>query len=158
YTLKRIICVAVAALLIVGLAILPGKGSSHREAQLISMDPMAGNTDLYAFVTPEPGAPKSGTMIASYIPLQAPASGPYFPAFDDTVSYELHIDNDGDGEEDLTYQFRCQTITRNPDTFLYNTGPIKSLDDPNWNRPQTYEVTLVRASHGNSTRQEVLGT
>src|SRR5215510_10627098 len=120
------------------------------------MDPMADNTDLYAFVSPD--APTTVTMIANYIPLEAPASGPNFPAFDDTVSYEIHVDNDGDGQEDLTYQFRFHTQTRNPDTFLYNTGPIKSLDDPNWNRPQTYDVTLVRASHGNSTRQEVLGT
>jgi len=153
---KRTIYVVVVAALIGGLAILPGKASSHREAPLIAMDPMADNTDLYAFVSPD--APTTVTMIANYIPLEAPASGPNFPAFDDTVSYEIHVDNDGDGQEDLTYQFRFHTTTRNPDTFLYNTGPIKSLDDPNWNRPQTYDVALVRASHGNSTRQEVLGT
>lgn len=154
--MKRIFLIAVAALLSVGLAMLPGKASSHREAPLIAQDPMADNTDVYAFVSPD--APTTVTMVANYIPLEAPASGPNFPAFDDTVSYEIHVDNDGDGAEDLTYQFRFHTTTRNPDTFLYNTGPIKSLDDPNWNRPQTYDVTLVRASHGNSMRDEVLGT
>src|SRR5262249_46386304 len=46
----------------------------------------------------------------------------------------------------------------NPDTFLYNTGPISSLDDPNWNRPQTYDLTLVRQGPGKSTREQVLGT
>src|SRR5215470_6436947 len=152
---KRIIYVAVAAALIGGLALLPGKASSHREAPLIAMDPMADNTDLYAFVSPD--APTTVTMIANYIPLEAPASGPNFPAFDDTVSYEIHVDNDGDGQEDLTYQFRFHTTTRNPDTFLYNTGPINSLDDPDWNRPQTYDLTLVQQGPGNG-RSKVLGT
>ncbi len=125
---------------------LPGKASSHREAPLISQDPMADNTDLYAFVSPD--APTTVTIIANYIPLEPPASGPNFPAFDDTVLYEIHVDNNGDGSDDLTYQFRFHTQTRNPDTFLYNTGPITSLTDTNWNRPQTYDVTLVRQGKG----------
>jgi hypothetical protein len=152
---KRILFVAVAALLIVGWAMLPGKASSHREAPLISQDPMADNTDLYAFVSPD--APTTVTMIANYIPLEPPASGPNFPAFDDTVLYEIHVDNNGDAIDDLTYQFRFHTQTRNPDTFLYNTGPITSLNDTTWNRPQTYDVTLVRQGKGKSN-DEVLGT
>src|SRR5690349_22410477 len=143
----RSICfVAVMALLIAGLTLLPGKASSHREALLISQDPMADNTDLYAFLSQD--APGTVTIVANYIPLEPPASGPNFPAFDDTVLYEIHVDNNGDSKEDLTYQFRFHTITRNPNTFLYNTGPINSLDDPNWNRPQTYDVTLVQQSSG----------
>jgi hypothetical protein len=153
--MKSFCLIAVIASLIVGLALLPGKASSHREAPLISQDPMADNTDLYAFVSPN--APTTVTMIANYIPLEPPASGPNFPAFDDTVLYEIHIDNNGDSKEDLTYQFRFHTTTRNPDTFLYNTGPITSLDDPNWNRPQTYDVTLVHQGPGKSGRSEVLG-
>src|SRR5438094_6534617 len=138
--------------------ILPGGASSHREAPLISQDPMADNTDLYAFRSPD--APDTVTMIANYIPLEPPASGPNFPAFDDTVLYEIHVDNDGDSKEDLSYQFRFHTTTRNPDTFLYNTGPITSLDDPSWNRPQTYTVKLVAHGAGDSDRSsrvEVLG-
>src|SRR5215470_214357 len=142
--MKRIFLIAGAALLIVGLAMLPGKASSHREAPLISQDPMADNTDLYAFRSPD--RPDTITIVANYIPLEAPAGGPNFPAFDDTVLYEINIDNDGDSREDLSYQFRFETETRNPDTFLYNTGPITSLSDPSWNRPQTYSVTLVK--HG----------
>src|SRR3989454_11222184 len=134
--------------------ILPGGASSHREAPLISQDPTADNTDLYAFRSPD--VPDTVTIIANYIPLESPAGGPNFPAFDDTVLYEIHVDNDGDAKEDLTYQFRFQTETRNPDTFLYNTGPITSLDDPNWNRRQTYSVTLVRHRHGKKT-EEILG-
>jgi hypothetical protein len=152
---KRILFVAVAALLTVGWAMLPGKASSHREAPLISQDPMADNTDLYAFVSPD--ALTTVTIIANYIPLEPPASGPNFPAFDDTVLYEIHVDNNGDAIDDLTYQFRFHTQTRNPDTFLYNTGPITSLNDTTWNRPQTYDVTLVRQGKGKSNDQ-VLGT
>jgi hypothetical protein len=140
--------------LLVTSAVFPGTASSHREAPLISQDPMADNTDLYAFRSPD--RPDTVTIVANYIPLESPAGGPNFPAFDDTVLYEMHIDNNGDGDDDLTYQFRFQTATRNPDTFLYNTGPITSLDDPNWNRPQTYSVTLVRTLGGVS-KKEVLG-
>src|ERR1041385_4355960 len=153
---KRMVLIPGVALLIAALAMLPGKASSHREAPLISQDPMADNTDLYAFVSPD--APSTVTMIANYIPLEPPASGPNFPAFDDTVLYEIHVDNDGDAADDLTYQFRFHTTT-NPNTFLYNTGPITSLDDPNWNKPQTYDLTLVRQKPGKGgKREEVLGS
>src|SRR5436190_14314199 len=120
--------------------------SSHSEAPLISQDPRADNTDLYAFVSPD--NTNTVTMIANYIPLEAPASGPNFYSFDDSALYEIKVDNDGDGQPDLGYQFRFQTATRNPDTFLYNTGPITSLSDPNWNRPQTYSVTRIHFNKG----------
>src|SRR5256714_188283 len=115
--------------------------SSHAEAPLISQDPRADNTDLYAFVSPD--NTNTVTMVANYIPLESPASGPNFYSFDDTVLYELKIDNNGDVQPDIAYQFRFNTTTRNPNTFLYNTGPIGSLTDSSWNRPQTYSVTLV---------------
>lgn len=132
----------------------PGQASSHREAPLISQDPTADNTDLYAFVSPD--RPDTVTILANYIPLEQPAGGPNFPAFDDTVLYEIHVENSGDGEEDLTYQFRFRTQTRNPDTFLYNTGPIDTLNDPDWNRPQTYSVTLITRGPGRSDRRTTL--
>ena len=128
--------------------------SSHSEAPLISQDPRADNTDLYAFVSPD--RPDTVTLVANYIPLEAPASGPNFYSFDDSVAYDINIDNNGDSVEDITYRFRFTTRTRNPNTFLYDVGPIKSLDDPNWNRPQTYSVTLITHGPGNATRSEVL--
>ena len=131
------------------------KASSHAEAPLISQDPRADNTDLYAFVSPD--RPDTVTLVANYIPLEAPASGPNFYSFDDTVAYDINIDINGDSVEDLTYRFRFTTHTRNPNTFLYDVGPIKSLDDPNWNRPQTYSVTLIKHGPGNATTSEVLG-
>ena len=146
---------AVVAMLIGWQMASPGKASSHREAPLISQDPTADNTDLYAFVSPD--KPDTVTILANYIPLEQPAGGPNFPAFDDTVLYEIHVENSGDGQEDLTYQFRFKTQTRNKDSFLYNTGPISSVTDPNWNRPQTYSVTLVKHGPGRSERSQVLG-
>ena len=78
--------------------------------------------------------PDTVTLVANYIPLEAPASGPNFYSFDDTVAYDINIDNNGDSVEDLTYRFRFTTQTRNPNTFLYNTGRITSLGDTAWNR------------------------
>jgi Domain of unknown function (DUF4331) len=125
--------------------------SSHREAPEISKDPVADSTDVYAFVSPD--APDTVTLIANYVPLQLPSGGPNFYEFGDDVLYEIHIDNNGDGRADISYQFRFRTTVRNPGIFLYNTGPIASLDDPNWNRVQTYDVTVI--SGGSST---TLGT
>ncbi len=115
--------------------------TSHREAPKISKDPVADNTDLYAFVSPD--KKDTVTIIANYIPLEEPAGGPNFNTFGDDVLYEINIDNNGDGHEDLTYQFRFDTVIGSPDTFLYNTGPISHLDDPNWNIKQFYSVTRV---------------
>jgi hypothetical protein len=120
--------------------------SSHREAPEISKDPVADNTDVYAFVSPDDGATKTVTIISNYIPGEAPAGGPNFYEFGDDVLYEISIDNNGDAKPDITYQFQFTTQVQNPDTFLYNTGPIGSLTDPNWNRRQVYTVTRVDRS------------
>ena len=115
--------------------------SSHREAPEISKDPVADNTDVYAFVSPD--KPDTVTIIANFIPFQNPYGGPNFYEFGDDVLYQLHISNSGTGRADISYQFRFQAKIRNKKTFLYNTGPITSLKDPNWNRPQFYSVTRV---------------
>src|SRR6478672_11224932 len=115
--------------------------SSHREAPEISKDPVADNTDVYAFVSPD--KPDTVTLIANFIPFQNPQGGPNFYEFGDEVLYEIHVSNRGDARPDVTYQFRFTTKIRNKDTFLYNTGPIGSITDPNWNRPQYYSVTRV---------------
>src|SRR5580692_9964569 len=120
--------------------------SSHREAPEISKDPVADSTDVYAFVSPDKS--DTVTLIANYIPLQGPAGGPNFYEFGDDVLYEIHIDNNGDGRADISYEFRFQTTVRDPDTFLYNVGPIESLSSPNWNRVQTYSVSVNGRSVG----------
>jgi Domain of unknown function (DUF4331) len=126
--------------------------SSHREAPAISQDPVADNTDTYAFVSPD--QPGTLTIISNYIPGEAPAGGPNFYEFGEDVLYTINIDNDGDADDDYSFQFRFETRLNNDDTFLYNTGPITSLSSPSWNRKQFYDVSLVR-ENGDST---VLGS
>ena len=121
-----------------------GVASSHREAPLISADPLADNTDVYAFVSPD--ATDTVTLIANWIPLEAPNGGPNFYKFGDDVLYRINVDNDGDAEDDIVYEFRFTTTTLNRNTFLYNTGPITSLDDPTFNVRQTYSVTRIDRS------------
>jgi hypothetical protein len=127
--------------------------SSHREAPYISTDPVADNTDVYAFVSPD--APDTVTIIANFIPLEAPAGGPNFYQFGDDVLYEINISNSGT-KTDISYQFTFSTAAPNPAAgFLYNTGPITSLSDPTWNRKQTYDVTKVKydgTKGGNASR------
>src|ERR1700755_3410023 len=84
---------------------LPVLAPSHSEAPLISRDRFADNTDTYAFRSIEKGRENYVTLIANYIPFQQPSGGPHFFRFDDTVLYEIKIDNTGDGVEDLSYQF-----------------------------------------------------
>ncbi len=115
--------------------------SSHREAPEISKDPVADNTDTYAFVSPD--NPDTVTIITNYLPAEAPAGGPTFYEFGNDVQYTIHIDNNGDGKADIQYQFTFESKIENPNTFLYNTGPIKSLTDPNWSKRQFYTVTRV---------------
>src|SRR5262252_5753807 len=119
--------------------------SSHREAPAISQDPVADNADTYAFVSPDD--PSTVTIITNYVPLEGPPGGPNFFEFGDDVLYSIYVDNDGDALPEIEYQFRFRTTFQNEDTFLYNTGPIGSLIDPNWNKRQLYSVSVVR-SHG----------
>jgi len=127
--------------LLVAAAIAPGRASSHREAPLIALDPAADNTDVYAFV--DPNDRDMVTLIANFIPLQRPDGGPNFYLFDPNVLYEIHVDNNGDAVEDVTFQWRFTTERRNPGTFLTNTGPVTSIDDPNLNVRQFYRLTRV---------------
>lgn len=129
--------------------------SSHREAPEISKDPTADNTDVYAFVDTQD--PTMVNLIANWNPFEVPYGGPNFNEFADDVLYTINISNRGTGRVDISYRFRFETRIRDKDSFLYNTGPINSITDPSWNRPQTYTVTkLVRKADG-TFRTRVLG-
>ncbi len=134
---------ALTLAIVTSLVAPPTLASSHREAPMLYGDPKADGTDLYAFVSPD--KTDTVTLIANYYPDQNPAGGPNFYNYDDNVLYEIKIDNNGDAVEDLSYQFRFKTNVKNPNTFLYNTGPINSLDDPDWNVSQTYTLTRVNS-------------
>ena len=145
----------IGATLLCSTAIVPTFASSHAEAPLISMDRFADNTDTYAFRSVEAGRTGFVTLIANYIPLQEPSGGPQWFRFDDTVLYEIKIDNTGDGREDVVYQFQFETATVNNDTILGHTavnqdGVISSLNDPDNNMPQTYTVRRINMAVGRS--------
>jgi hypothetical protein len=98
--------------------------SSHREAPGIAEDQYADNTDVYTFISPTDA--NKLVMVANYVPLLIPSSGPNFYKFSDDARYEIHIDNDGDAREDITYRWTFANQTKNGNTFLYNVGPVDS--------------------------------
>src|ERR1700722_20695555 len=120
--------------------------SSHPHALQPSQHPAADSTYVYAFISPD--QLHTVTLIANYVPLQEPAGGPNFYQFGTDVLYEIHVDNNGDGYADISYQFKFNTKLTTPDSFLYNTGPITSLSDPTWNSKQFYTVTRIEKSGG----------
>ena len=141
-----------------GVAGSPAFASSHREAPLISQDPVADNTDVYAFR--DSVDPTKVDIIANYIGLEDPAGGPNFVRFGDDVLYEVHINNTGDATDQITYQFRFQTTTRDPSTFLYNDGPITSTNPADaakggLNVFQTYTVRKIDKTGSNIVASNV---
>src|SRR5436190_15689857 len=142
----KILNLAVVLAMVFGLAVFGGPSrnaaaSSHREAPLISQDPPADATDLYAFVSPD--KPDTVTIVTNWYPFEEPVGGPNYFKFGDDVLYEIDIDNVGDAQAHIKYQFRFNTQVGNGNTFLYNTGPIESIDSANLNVKQFYNVTKV---------------
>jgi len=121
--------------------VIDATASSHREAPLITSDPKADATDVYAFVSPKND--DSVVLIANYMPFQEPAGGPNFYFFDDTVRYEINVDNDGDAQADIVYRFEFDSTYQSEDTFLYATGPVDALDAATQNYRQTYTLTKI---------------
>ena len=97
---------AAASAALTSLALQPALASSHREAPYITTQPKVDATDFYMFGSYEAGRGDYVTVIANYQPLQAPYGGPNYFQMDPNALYEIHIDNDGDAKEDLTFQFR----------------------------------------------------
>jgi len=92
------------------------EASSHREAPLIANDPLADNTDLYAFRSPDDT--NTVTIIANYVPLQLPQGGPNYASFGENIRYEIHIENDGTAGDDVTYRFTFTKVNEDPTTFF----------------------------------------
>ncbi len=150
----RLVGAATAAVLAAGALATTGVfGSSHREAPRIMLDPSADNTDVYAFVAPD--APGKLTVVSNWVPLQSPAGGPYFGKLDPEAHYYVKIDNTGDGVEDVAYRWEFKNKFRNPNSFLYAVPPVNSINDPNLNFVQTYDLyyELYRAGRQVSSRR-----
>ncbi|MBL8331173.1 MAG: DUF4331 domain-containing protein [Rubrivivax sp.] len=141
------------------LSVLAGSAlaSSHREAPFITTVPKVDATDFYLFRSYEPGRSDYVTLIANYLPLQDAYGGPNYFALDPNALYEIHIDNNGDAKEDLTFQFRFRnTLAGNgagvnlniggkPVAIpLIQAGPVANLKDANLHLAESYSLTLVR--------------
>ena len=140
-------------------ALLPfaAQASSHREAPRIAGMPGEDSTDFYLFNSYEPGRDGYVTVLANYIPLQQPYGGPNYFAMDPSALYEIHIDNDGDAKENLTFQFRFQNkLAMDNRGFkldvgnasvaipLKNKGGVSAGDNSNLNFRESYQMWLVR--------------
>ncbi|MET9953866.1 DUF4331 domain-containing protein [Streptomyces sp. NPDC006339] len=138
-----------AGALATGLAVLTlapstSVASSHREAPLIAGDPRADNTDVYAFTSPDRS--DTVTLVANWIPFEEPNGGPNFYPFADDACYTIKIDNTGDGRPDVTYTWKFRNEIRDAaNQFLYNTGQVTSLNDPDLNFRQFYDLTVTDA-------------
>lgn len=136
---------AIAAIAAAGAGTLAALGpgdasaSSHREAPLIAADPAVDNTDVYAFDSPE--RPGYVTLMANFIPFEEPNGGPNFYPFATDATYNINIDNNGDAKPDVKFRWTFHNVDkRGGNTFLYNNGPVTSLDDPNLLFRQTYTL------------------
>lgn len=141
------------ALAITGFALIPSAGaSSHREAPLIAGDPKVDNTDVWAFTSPD--QPDTVTMIANWAPLSEPNGGPTFYPWAEGAHYDINVDSDGNAVPDLTYRWIFETQDNREGTFLYNNGPVTSLDDENLLFRQTYDLLLIDSAGNTQTLLE----
>lgn len=158
---------AIAAALATLLAAGGAQASSHREAPYIATQPKVDATDLYAFRSYESGRSGYVTLIANYQPLQGPYGGPNYYPLEDEAVYEIHVDNDGDAVEDVTFRFDFETITNDLQVDaggemvsvpLKNIGGIgpNAGDVGNLTARQTYTVDIVRGDRRTGAANAVL--
>jgi len=159
-----------AAAVALALTALAGgaQASSHREAPFITTVPKVDGTDFYMFRSYEAGRSDFVTVLANYIPLQDAYGGPNYFAFDPNALYEIHIDNNGDAKEDLTFQFRFKnTLAGNGAGVslsiggksvgipLIQAGAVSNVKDANLQVAETYTVSVVRGDRRSGTAQAV---
>src|SRR6202042_2327006 len=156
---RRIVAGAIACA-VAGVAL----ASSHREAPFITTRPKVDGTDFYMFNSYEPGRAGYVTLIASYQPFEEPQGGPNYYTMDPNALYEIMIDNNGDGVEELTFQFRFTTVDSGATVTaggkaipvpLTNIGPVSAKDMSAQNVAETYTMTVVRGDRRTGTAQRI---
>ena len=144
-----------AALLSAAFVALPAQASSHREAPNITQYPKVDGTDVYAFKSYEAGRSAFVTLIANYIPGQNPFDGPNYFTMDPDAIYEIHIDNDGDAREDLTFQFKFKQTSKDISLPiggksiaipLRYAGAVTDVNPPTLNQSESFTVTMIRGA------------
>ena len=138
--------------------------SSHREAPFIAMNPSVDATDLYMFRSYETGRSAFVTILANYQPLQSPQGGPNFFMFNPAALYEIHVDNNGDGVEDMTFQFRFKNTSKasaltvggkSVKIPLIDSGVISGVNPAALNVRETFTIDLVKGGRRTSNRTSV---
>lgn len=141
--------------------------SSHREAPSITKSPKVDATDFYMFRSYEPNRAGFVTIIANYVPLQDSYGGPNYFALDENALYEIHIDNNGDAVEDLTFQFRFKNNLSDlkvpvggqmVSVPLLNIGQISAANNSALNVKETYSIDMVKGTRRTGSRMAVMGT
>jgi hypothetical protein len=156
-----------AAALCAAIAAPAAQASSHREAPFITKQPKVDATDFYMFRSYEPGREAFVTLIANYVPLQDPQAGPNYFAMDPDALYEIHVDNNGDAKEDISFQFRFQNTNKDSKLtvggkqvaipLVINGGAIDGPNAAGLNVRETYTVSVVRGDRRSGTRSAVTG-
>ena len=135
--------------------------SSHREGPYITSMPKVDGTDLYMFRSYEGGRDGFVTILANYQPFQDPQGGPNFYMFDPNALYEIHIDNNGDGVEDITFQFQFKNTSKATALTvggkavkipLIQSGQISGVNPASLNVRETYTVNVVRGTRRGGAR------
>jgi hypothetical protein len=138
--------------------------SSHREAPFITTAPKVDGTDFYMFMSYETGRSDYVTIISNYQPLQAPYGGPNYFKMDPNALYEIHLDNNGDAKEDITFQFRFQNKfnnislpigNKNVSIPLTQAGQVTDRNSPALNVNETFTVDVVRGDRRGGQRASV---
>ena len=142
-------------------AYAPAQASSHREAPFITKSPKVDGTDFYMFRSYEANRANYVTMIANYQPFQDPQGGPNFYQFDENALYEIHIDNTGDGKDDLTFQFRFKNTSKKTALTiggksvlipLINSSTISGKNPASLNVRETFTVDMVKGDRRTGAR------
>jgi hypothetical protein len=147
-----------------GVAMQPAQASSHREAPFITTQPKVDATDFYMFASYETGRASYITLIANYQPLQAPYGGPNYFSMDPNALYEIHIDNNGDAKEDISFQFRFKTALKGTTLNiggkdvaipLIQSGTVSDPKAAALNVNESYTVDIVRGDRRSGTRSAI---
>ena len=151
-----------------GLALSSGAlASSHREAPFIAMQPSVDGTDFFMFRSYEAGRQGYVTLIADYLPFQDPQGGPNFYQFNPNGLYEIHVDNNGDAMEDITFQFHFKSTSKmttlpvggkSVAIPLIDSGPISGMNPATLNVRETFSINMVRGDRRTGTVAKVTKT
>ncbi|MGB9108836.1 MAG: DUF4331 domain-containing protein [Telluria sp.] len=148
-------------------AVAPAGASSHREAPFLTNAPKVDGTDFYMFRSYASGRQDYVTLIANFIPFQDPQGGPNFYQFDQNALYEIHVDNNGDAKEDISFQFRFKNTSKHTALNiggkqvmipLINSSTIAGVNPASLNVRETYTIDMVKGDRRGGTRTRLAST